>query len=290
MIVIKENIINMEPELENSYLFESETITGLSSLCSRSPSEISKEQHEEFYKQFFVDIEVPLAYIHKYVEDSEVAYNVLFYIPASKTAEFYTYSDPQGVSLFVNDIFITNDADEIRKLIPSYLRFVRGAISSNSLPLNVMREYAHYKPVLDKIQSGAVKSILDLLDNLASSDFERYMNFWESFGLILKAGIVEKNKNRIAKLLRFSSTQGDSYSQSVSLDDYISRLKTNQDKIYYIVADSYEAAISSQYLSGFQDAGVEVLLMYRNGDEVIAATLTEYEGIPLQSILEVAQS
>lgn len=280
----------MEPELENSYLFESETITGLSSLCSRSPSEISKEQHEEFYKQFFVDIEVPLAYIHKYVEDSEVAYNVLFYIPASKTAEFYTYSDPQGVSLFVNDIFITNDADEIRKLIPSYLRFVRGAISSNSLPLNVMREYAHYKPVLDKIQSGAVKSILDLLDNLASSDFERYMNFWESFGLILKAGIVEKNKNRIAKLLRFSSTQGDSYSQSVSLDDYISRLKTNQDKIYYIVADSHEAAISSQYLSGFQDAGVEVLLMYRNGDEVIAATLTEYEGIPLQSILEVAQS
>jgi molecular chaperone HtpG len=210
-------------------------------------------------------------------------YTLLLYLPSNAPFDLWDRESKHGVRLYVRKVFITEEAD---KLMPRYLRFVRGVIDSDSLPLNVSREILQENALLEKIRSGAVKKVLGLLEDLVKNEPEKYAAFWKEFGQAFKEGPIEdfKNKDRIAKLLRFSSTHNDTDEQNVSLDDYIGRMKEGQDKIYYITAESYAAAKNSPHLEIFRKKGLEVLLMHERVDDWLVGYLTEYEGKSLQSI------
>ena len=275
-----------EASNENRITEEDETINQASAIWARPKSEITREQYDEFYKHVAHDFEPPLAYVHAKVEGKQ-EYTQLLYIPARAPFDLFDREHRHGLKLYVKRVFIMDDAE---KLLPSYLRFVRGIIDSNDLPLNVSREILQESKDIDSIRAGSVKKILGLIEEFATSDKseeqEKFRIFWKEFGQVLKEGVAEDftNRERIAKFLRFVSTQDEREEQMVSLDDYISRMKPEQEKIYYITADGLKAAQSSPHLEIFRKKGIEVLLLCDRIDEWLVANLHEYAGKSLQSV------
>ncbi len=261
---------------------EEERVNQASALWARPKSEISAEDYNEFYKHITHDFEDPLAYVHSRMEGN-YEYTLLLYIPARAPFDLWSRERHHGVKLYVRRVFIMDDAE---KLMPSYLRFVRGIVDSSDLPLNVSREILQQNKILDTIRSNATKKVLGLLADLAQNEPEKYSTFWKEFGRAFKEGIPEDSTNRdaIAKLLRFSSTLTSSETQDVSFQDYVSRMKEGQDKIYYITAETFAAAKESPLLEIFKKKDIEVLLLSDPVDYVLGSELFEYEGKALQSI------
>ena len=261
---------------------EEETVNRASALWARPKNEITAEEYDEFYKHVAHDFEAPLAYLHSRVEGKQ-EYIALLYIPARAPFDLWDRERRHGVKLYVRRVFIMDDAEQ---LMPNYLRFVRGIIDSNDLPLNVSREILQHSKDIDAIRSGSVRKVLDLLAELADQDKDKYARFWSEFGRVLKEGIVEDaaNRERIARLLRFSSTHTDKEAAEVSLADYLGRMKPEQKAIYYVTADSFAAARNSPHLEIFRKKGIEVLLLHERVDEWVVMHLTEFDGKPLQSV------
>ncbi|WP_323030430.1 molecular chaperone HtpG [Castellaniella sp.] len=261
---------------------EWETVNQANALWTRSKSDITDEQYKEFYKHVAHDYEDPLAWTHNRVEGRS-EYTQLLYVPKRAPFDLWDRDARRGVKLYVKRVFIMDDADQ---LLPAYLRFVRGVVDSADLPLNVSREILQESRDVRAIREGSAKRILGLLEDLAKDKPEEYAEFWTQFGQVLKEGVGEDpaNKDRIAGLLRFASTQSDSPAQTVSLADYIGRMKEGQDKIYYLSADSYAAAAHSPHLEVFRRKGLEVLLLSDRVDEWMLSYLREFEGKALASV------
>jgi molecular chaperone HtpG len=259
-----------------------ETVNRASALWVRPKSEVTDEQYIEFYKHVGHDIDPPLAWTHNRVEGRQ-EYTQLLYIPARAPFDLWDREHRRGLKLYVRRVFIMDDAEQ---LLPAYLRFVRGIIDSNDLPLNVSRELLQQNRDIDAIRSGSTKRVLDLLADLAENQKEKYANFWKEFGRVMKEGVAEDhaNRERIAKLLRFSSTHGDSEEQNVSLADYVGRMKEGQDRIYYVTADTFRAARNSPHLEIFRKRGIEVLLLHERIDEWLVGNLMDYDEKPLVSV------
>ena len=229
---------------ENKVLDEEETVNQANALWARPKNEITPEQYEEFYKHVAHDFEPPLAYVHGKVEGKQ-EYTQLLYVPSRAPFDLMDREHRHGIKLYVRRVFIMDDAEQ---LMPTYMRFVRGVIDSNDLPLNVSREILQHSKDIESMRSGSVKKVLGLLDDLAENQKEKYATFWKEFGRVLKEGVGEDfaNKERIAKLLRFASTHTDTDAQDVSLADYVARMKEGQEKIYYVTAESFAAAKNSR--------------------------------------------
>ena len=274
--------IVMPKEVAESEEAQEETVNKASALWTRSKNEITAEEYKEFYKHVSHDWSEPLGWVHARMEGKQ-EYTMLLYVPTQPPFDMWNRDARHGVKLYVRRIFIMDDAE---KLMPTYLRFVRGVIDSNDLPLNVSREILQQNKLVDNIRAGSVKKVLGLLDDLASNEKEKYATFWKEFGKVLKEGVPEDTANRdtIARLLRFTSTQNSSETQDVSLDDYVGRMKEGQDKIYYLTADSYATAKNSPLLEIFRQKGVEVLLLTDMVDNWVVSSLTEYKDKPIQSI------
>jgi molecular chaperone HtpG len=261
---------------------EDETVNQASALWAKPKSEITEEQYKEFYKHVGHDFEDPLAWVHGRVE-GRTEYTELLYIPARAPFDLWDRNQRHGIKLYVRRVFIMDDAEQ---LMPVYLRFVRGVVDSNDLPLNVSREILQESKDIESIRGGCTKKVLGLLEELAQNEREKYAKFWGEFGRALKEGIGEDyaNKERIAKLLRFASTRADTEEESVSLADYVSRMKEGQEKIYFITAESFNAARNSPHLEVFRKKGIEVLLLSDRVDEWVVGHLTEFDGKPLVSV------
>ncbi|MDP3210971.1 molecular chaperone HtpG [Methylotenera sp.] len=261
---------------------EEETVNKASALWARSKNDITEEEYQEFYKHVSHDFENPLAYTHSRVEGKQ-EYISLLYVPSKAPFDLYDRDRRHGIKLYVKRVFIMEDAE---KLMPQYLRFVRGVIDTSDLPLNVSREILQSSRDVDAIKAGSVKKVLGLLEDMAENKPEDYAKFYQEFGRVLKEGPGEDfaNKDKIAGLLRFASTKADTDVQEVSFKDYISRMQPEQDVIYYITADSFAAAQHSPHLEIFRKKGIEVLLMSDRVDEWLLGSLTEFEGKKLQSI------
>ena len=259
-----------------------ETVNQASALWARSKREIKEEEYNEFYKHIGHDWEDPIAHVHNQVEGRN-SYTSLFYIPKNAPFDLWDRDRKHGIKLYVRRVFI---ADDTEHLLPGYLRFVRGLVDSDDLPLNVSREILQQNKTIDSIRSASVKRILGLLEGIADKEAEKYQTIWEAFGKVLKEGPGEdfSNKEQIAKLLRFASTQDDSEKQSVSLADYVSRMKEGQEKIYFITADSFAAAKNSPHLEIFRKKDIEVLLLTDRVDEWLTSHLSEFDGKTLQSV------
>lgn len=257
-----------EPELEQ--------INTASALWTRSKREIEEAEYKEFYKQSFSDYEEPLAWTHNRVEGN-LEYTSLLFVPKRAPFDLYDHNQQHGIKLYVQRVFIMDDAE---KLMPRYLRFVRGLVDSSDLPLNVSREILQSNKVIDSIRGASVKKILSLIESMIKDSPEDYTKFWAEFGQVLKEAPAEDfaNKEQVAKLYRYASTKGSGEEQIVSLDDYIARMAEGQDKIYYITADSFSAANNSPHLEIFAKKGVEVLLMHDRVDEWTMSHLHEYDG------------
>jgi molecular chaperone HtpG len=259
-----------------------ETVNQASALWARSKSEITEEQYHEFYKHVAHDFEAPLAYSHNKVEGRK-EYTQLLYIPARAPFDLWDREHRRGIKLYVQRVFIMDDAEQ---LLPVYLRFVRGVIDSADLPLNVSREILQDSKDIEAMRAGNVKRVLSMIEDLAENDKEKFATFWKEFGRVIKEGVVEDyaNQERIAKLLRFASTHTDTDTQDVSLADYITRMKPEQEKIYFVTAETFAAAKNSPHLEVFRKKGVEVLLMADRVDEWVMQHFTEFEGKQLQSV------
>ncbi|HQR50793.1 MAG TPA: molecular chaperone HtpG [Methylophilaceae bacterium] len=261
---------------------EDETVNQASALWARSKNDITDEQYQEFYKHVAHDFELPLAWSHNRVEGKQ-EYISLLYVPGHAPFDLYDRERRHGIKLYVKRVFIMDDAEQ---LMPQYLRFVRGVIDSADLPLNVSREILQHSKEIDGIKAGSVKKVLGLLEDLAENAPEKYAGFWKEFGRVLKEGPGEDfaNREKIAGLLRFATTHADSEEQTVSLKDYIGRMKDGQDKIYYVTADSFAAARHSPHLEIFRKKGIEVLLLSDRVDEWLVGSLLEFDGRKLQSV------
>ena len=261
---------------------EYEKVNQASALWARPKSEITEEQYQEFYKHVAHDFEPALAYTHAKVEGRQ-EYAVLLFVPQRAPFDLWDRSQRHGIKLYVRRVFIMDDAEQ---LMPTYLRFVRGVVDSNDLPLNLSRELLQHSRDVAAIRIASVKRVLGLLEELAESDTAKYSSFWQAFGRVFKEGVGEDvpNRERIARLLRFASTHADTDDQSVGLADYVGRMKDGQDKIYYIAAESFAAAQSSPHLEIFRKTGIEVLLMHDRVDEWVISHLTEFDGRSLQSV------
>ena len=263
---------------------DEETINAATAMWTRNKSELGDDDYKGFYKHVAHDFEDPLAWVHSRVEGN-LEYSLLLFIPARAPFDMWDRNVRRGVKLYVRRVFIMDDAEH---LMPAYLRFVRGVIDSADLPLNISREILQENRQIQSIRTGSVKRVLDLLGGMARDEPDKYATFWEHFGRVLKEGVVEDTRNReqIAKLLRFASTQDREDAQTVSLDDYIGRMKDGQKGIYYITADGYRTARSSPHLEVFDKHGLEVLLLADPIDEWLVMHLTEYDGTPLTSVMK----
>ena len=261
---------------------EDETVNKASALWARNKNDITEEEYQEFYKHVSHDFENPLAHSHSRVEGKQ-EYISLLYIPSKAPFDLYDRERRHGIKLYVKRVFIMEDAE---KLMPQYLRFVRGVIDTSDLPLNVSREILQSSRDVDAIKAGSTKKILSVLEDMAENKPENYTKFYAEFGKVLKEGPGEDyaNKDKIAGLLRFASTKADTDVHEVSLKDYIARMQPEQDVIYYITADSFAAAQHSPHLEIFRKKGIEVLLMSDRVDEWLLGSLTEFDGKKLQSI------
>ncbi|WP_038262312.1 molecular chaperone HtpG [Xenorhabdus cabanillasii] len=275
-------------EEDDSVTVAWEKINKAQALWTRGKAEISDEEYKEFYKHISHDFSDPLSWSHNRVEGKQ-EYTSLLYIPSQAPWDLWNREHKHGLKLYVQRVFIMDEAEQF---MPNYLRFVRGLIDSNDLPLNVSREILQDSSITRNLRSALTKRVLQMLDKLAKDDAEKYQTFWQQFGLVLKEGPAEDggNKEAIAKLLRFATTHNDSSSQTVSLEEYISRLAEGQEKIYYITADSYAAAKNSPHLELFRKKGIEVLLLSDRIDEWMMSYLTEFDGKSFQSVSKADES
>ncbi|WP_437608666.1 molecular chaperone HtpG [Erwinia sp. V71] len=259
-----------------------EKINKAQALWTRNKSDISEDEYKEFYKHIAHDFTDPAAWSHNRVEGKQ-EYTSLLYIPAQAPWDMWNRDHKHGLKLYVQRVFIMDDAEQF---MPNYLRFVRGLIDSNDLPLNVSREILQDSRITQTLRSALSKRALQMLEKMAKDDAEKYQTFWQQFGLVLKEGPAEDSANSeaIAKLLRFASTSSDGAAQTVSLEEYVSRMVEGQEKIYYITADSYAAAKSSPHLEVFRKKGIEVLLLSDRIDEWMMSYLTEFDGKAFQSV------
>lgn len=259
-----------------------EQINKAQALWTRNKSDISEEEYQEFYKHVSHDFADPLLWSHNRVEGKN-DYTSLLYIPSKAPWDMMNRDHKSGLKLYVQRVFIMDDAEQF---MPSYLRFVRGLIDSNDLPLNVSREILQDNKVTQSLRGACTKRVLTMLERLAKNDTEKYQTFWKEFGLVMKEGPAEDyaNREKVASLLRFASTEVDSAEQTVSLESYVERMKEGQDKIYYLTADSYAAAKNSPHLEQFKAKGLEVILMFDRIDEWLMNYLTEFDGKQFQSI------
>ncbi|HPQ94690.1 MAG: molecular chaperone HtpG [Thiothrix sp.] len=263
-------------------VIEWETINKANALWKRPKSEITDAEYQEFYKHVSHDWEEALAWSHSKVE-GKLEYTSLLYVPARAPFDLFEPKQSNGIKLYVQRVFIMDDTEN---LMPRYLRFVRGVIDSNDLPLNVSREILQSNKIIDSMKNGSVKKVLGLLETMARDEPEKYRKFWKEFGRVLKEGPGEDfaNREQVAKLLRFASTHDNSAEQTVSLEDYLGRMKEGQDRIYYITADSHTAARNSPHLEVFRKKGIEVLLLSDRVDEWLTSSLNEFDGKQLQSV------
>ena len=263
-------------------LAEDETVNQASALWARSKNEITEEQYREFYKHVSHDFEDPLTWVHARVEGRQ-EYTQLLYIPSRAPFDLWDRDARHGIKLYVRRVFIMDDAEQ---LMPSYLRFVRGVVDSSDLPLNVSREILQESKDIEAIRSGCTKKVLGMLEDLASNEAEKYAKFWGEFGKVMKEGLGEdfSNKDKIAGLVRFASTQADTTEETVSLKDYIGRMKEGQEKIYYVTAETFNAAKNSPHLEVFRKKGIEVLLLSERVDEWMVSHLNEFDGKALVSV------
>ncbi|HET7261072.1 MAG TPA: molecular chaperone HtpG [Casimicrobiaceae bacterium] len=263
-------------------LAEDEQVNRASALWARPKTEITDDEYREFYKHVGHDFDDPLGWTHARVEGRQ-EYTLLLFLPAHAPFDLWDRDARRGVKLYVRRVFIMDDAEQ---LLPSYLRFVRGIVDSGDLPLNVSREILQESKDIEAIRAGTTRKLLELLAHLASEEKEKYAAFWREFGRVLKEGIGEDgaNRERIAALLRFASTGGDGDAETVSLADYVARMKPAQRSIYYVTADSHTAARNSPHLEIFREKGIEVLLLADRVDEWVVGHLTEFEGKPLVSV------
>ena len=261
---------------------EDETVNRASALWARAKADIKDEEYEEFYKHVSHDWEKPLAWSHAKVEGRH-EYTELLYLPGKAPFDLFERETKHGVKLYVRRVFIMDDAEH---LLPRYLRFVKGVIDSNDLPLNVSREILQESKDVEAIKSGCVKKVLGLLEDLAENQKDKYSTFWGAFGRVFKEGLGEDfaNRERLLKLIRVASTHNSGDEQSVSLTDYVSRMKHGQDKIYYVTADNFAAARNSPHLEVFKKKGIEVLVMAEPVDEWWLGQVEEFDGKKLQSV------
>ena len=259
-----------------------ETVNNATALWARNKKDIKDEEYHEFYKHVAHDFEDPMTWTHNKVE-GKLEYTSLLFIPNRAPFDLWDREHRRGIKLYVRRVFIMDDADQ---LLPPYLRFVRGVVDSDDLPLNVSREILQRNKNIDSIRSGCAKKVLDLLGNIAESDKEKYGRFWQQFGRVMKEGVIDDPERRedLAKLFRFASTHDDREEQAVSLQDYVSRMKEGQKAIYFITAESFATAKNSPHLEIFRKKGIEVLLLTDPIDEWLTTHLTEFDGRPLQSV------
>jgi len=261
---------------------EDETVNQANALWTRPRNDITDEEYKAFYKHVSHDFGEPLSWVHARVEGRH-EYTQLLYVPENAPFDLWDRNARHGIKLYVKRVFIMDDAE---KLMPTYLRFVRGVVDSADLPLNVSREILQESKDIDTIRAGCTKKVLGMLEDLAKNEAEKYAKFWNAFGNVLKEGVGEdmSNKDKIAGLLRFASTHNDTPEQTVSLADYIGRMKEGQDKIYYVTAETFNAAKNSPHLEVFRKKGIEVLLLADRVDEWVIGYLTEFDDKPLQSV------
>ena len=261
---------------------EYERVNSASALWARDRKDISDDEYKDFYKHVSHDFEDPQTWVHSKVEGNQ-SYTTLLYVPAKAPFDLFDRDHKRGIKLYVKRTFIMDDAEN---LMPNYLRFVKGVVDSDDLPLNISREILQKNKITDRIRGASVKKILGLLESMVKGKPEDYAAFWKTFGQVMKEGPIEDfaNKDRIAKLLRFSSTECDNDEQTVSLEDYVGRMKEGQDTIYYITAESYTAAKNSPHLEVFKKKGIEVLLLSDRVDEWLVSHLTEFEEKKLHSV------
>lgn len=283
VLMIKERHGEEEKEAENQTP-EYETVNKATALWTLPRSEITDAEYDEFYKHISHDFSNPLTWSHNRVEGKQ-EYISLLYIPAHAPFDLYSRDKAYGLKLYVKRVFIMDDAEQF---LPNYLRFIKGVVDSNDLPLNISREILQNNKLVEGMKSALTKRVLGMLEKMQSDEPEKYITFWKEFGNVLKEGIVEdfSNKEVVAKLLRFASTHTDTAEQTVTLDDYIKRMKPDQDKIYFITAETFNAAKNSPHLEMFRQKEIEVLLLFDRIDEWVASHLTEYDGKALQSVMK----
>ncbi|EOG1666147.1 molecular chaperone HtpG [Proteus mirabilis] len=280
--------VEIETKNEEDGTVTWEKINKAQALWTRNKSEISDDEYKEFYKHLSHDFADPLCWAHNWVEGKQ-EYTSLLYVPSKAPWDLWNREHQHGLKLYVQRVFIMDEAEQF---MPNYLRFIRGLVDSNDLPLNVSREILQDSSVTRNLRSALTKRALQMLQKLADNNPEEYQTFWKEFGLVLKEGPAEDHANieAIAKLLRFASTHNDSDAQTVSLADYVSRMVEGQDKIYYITADSYAAAKNSPHLELFRKKGIEVLLLSDRIDEWMMNYLTEFDGKSFQSVSKADES
>jgi molecular chaperone HtpG len=276
------NITTPAVEAKEAVPAQWDAVNKATALWTREKADVSDEEYKEFYKHVSHDFGDPLLWEHNKVE-GKTEYTSLLYIPTKAPFDMYNREKQHGLKLFVQRVFIMDDAEQF---MPTYLRFVKGLLDSNDLPLNVSREILQDNKITQAIRKGCTKRVIKMLEKLAKNDVEQYQCFWDEFGQVLKEGPAEdeSNKEQVAGLLRFASTNEDQPVQSQSLASYIEHMKDGQDKIYYVVADSFEAAKNSPHLEVFRKKGIEVLLMSDRIDEWLVSHLTEFDGKQLQSV------
>ena len=272
-----------EDAAANAQAAEFETVNSAKALWTRPRGEVTDDEYNEFYKHVSHDFQDPLTWSHNAVE-GKLEYTSLLYIPKSAPFDLWNREAPRGLKLYVSRVFIMDEAEQF---LPLYLRFVKGVVDSSDLPLNVSREILQQDERVVSIRNALTKRVLNMLDTMASKDKDTYKKFWNEFGEVLKEGAGEDFANReaLCKLLRFASTHDDDPEKHVSLDAYIERIEAEQDKIYYIVADSIDNAKNSPHLEVFKKQGVEVLLLFDRIDEWLMSSLNEYSGKTLQDVM-----
>ena len=281
--MIKEQMpVSEEEEAPVEQAPEYEVVNNATALWTRSRSEVSDDEYKEFYKLVSHDFEEPLSWSHNRVE-GKLDYTSLLYIPKNPPFDLYNRDASRGLKLYVQRTFIMDDAEQF---LPLYLRFVKGIVDSNDLSLNVSREILQKDPNIDSMRTALTKRVLDMLSKMAKNKPEEYTIFWKAFGQVLKEGPAEDfaNREKIASLLRFSSTHGDGENQDQSLDQYIERMKEGQEKIYYIAAENYNTAKNSPHLEALKNKDIEVLLLTDRVDEWLMGHLAEYQEKSFQDV------
>ncbi|WP_257254879.1 MULTISPECIES: molecular chaperone HtpG [unclassified Endozoicomonas] len=274
ILMVKQDM-SSEEEKQEDQAPEWETVNTAKALWTRSRSDISEDEYKEFYKHISHDFADPMKWSHNRVE-GKLEYNSLLFIPAKAPFDLYNRDMQKGLKLYVQRVFIMDQADEF---LPMYLRFIKGVVDSNDLSLNVSREILQKDPAVDSMKGALTKRVLDMLEKMAKKEEEQYAEFWKEFGQVLKEGPAEDfaNREKVAKLLRFASTESKGVEQDQSLEGYVSRMKEGQDKIYYITAETHNAAANSPHLEVFRKKGIEVLLLSDRVDEWLMSHLNEFD-------------
>ena len=282
IMMAKEPVPDEEGNIDENAELEDETVNKATALWTLSKGDISEDEYKEFYKQISHDFQDPLSWSHNKVE-GKTEYTSLLYIPSKAPFDLWDRERAHGLKLYVKRVFIMEDTEQ---LMPRYLRFIRGVIDTNDLPLNVSREILQGSKTIDSMRAASVKKVLGEFAKMQKNDAEKYATFWQEFGQVIKEGPGEDfaNKEALAKLMLFSTTETGSEEQTVTLTDYVERMKDKQDKIYYITAESFAAAKNSPHLEVFRKKGIEVLLLADRVDEWLTNSLTEFDGKQLQSV------